>query len=104
MISPHWHSLLHPFVLDTPSEEQRADVPSLSPTPQKAGSLLRAARLHLGGSQNDVAAALAQLDPGAAVDQKTVSRWECSMQKPSPRYRKRLCQVFGRTADQLGLL
>ena len=104
MISPHWHALLHPFVLDDPSEEQLSGTAYLNTTHQEARSLLRVARLRLGWSQHDVADALAQLDPGAAIAQKTVSRWECGMQKPSPRYRKRLCQIFGVTADQLGLL
>lgn len=34
----------------------------------------------------------------------TVSRWERGLTFPGPRFRQRLCEVFGASADELGLL
>jgi len=39
-----------------------------------------------------------------ALDIKTVGRWERGEHKPSLYYRKRLCQVFGKNAIQLGFI
>jgi transcriptional regulator with XRE-family HTH domain len=39
-----------------------------------------------------------------ALDTKTVGRWERGEHKPSPYYRKRLCQLFSRNAIQLGFI
>jgi len=39
-----------------------------------------------------------------ALDIKTISRWESGKHKPLPYYRKRLCQIFGRNAIQLGFV
>jgi transcriptional regulator with XRE-family HTH domain len=36
--------------------------------------------------------------------EKTVSRWECGEQIPSPKYRRRLCKLFGKDAVELGFL
>ena len=35
---------------------------------------------------------------------ETVSRWERGIKTPSAYYRKRLCEVFGKTAEELGLV
>ena len=35
---------------------------------------------------------------------ETVSRWERGIKAPSAYYRRRLCEVFGKTAEELGLL
>src|ERR1700676_4498248 len=52
----------------------------------------------LGGwSQNDVAR---QLQVGPYY----VSRWERGLTIPSPYYRQQLCSLYGKNADELGLL
>ena len=38
------------------------------------------------------------------LDVKTVGRWEWGKHRPSPYYRKRLCQLFGRDARELGFI
>ena len=40
--------------------------------------------------------------PGLTV--KTIGRWESGQNRPSPYYCKRLCQLFGLTAEELGFL
>src|SRR5438128_8230464 len=35
---------------------------------------------------------------------ETVSRWERGIKAPSAYYRRKLCDVFGKTAEELGLL
>jgi tetratricopeptide (TPR) repeat protein/transcriptional regulator with XRE-family HTH domain len=50
-----------------------------------------------GWSQNDVARQL-QVDP------YYVSRWERGLTVPSPYYRQQLCSLYGKNADELGLL
>ena len=40
--------------------------------------------------------------PGLTI--KTIGRWERGEHRPSPYYRKHLCQLFGRNAVQLGFL
>ena len=35
---------------------------------------------------------------------RTVGRWESGQNKPSPYYAKRLCVLFGMTAEELGIL
>ncbi|MFL5626258.1 MAG: tetratricopeptide repeat protein [Ktedonobacteraceae bacterium] len=50
-----------------------------------------------GWSQNDVARQL-------GVEHYYLSRWERGMTVPSPYYRQKLCALFGKNADELGLL
>jgi transcriptional regulator with XRE-family HTH domain len=38
------------------------------------------------------------------LNTKTVGRWEKGVNKPSPYYCKRLCQLFGMDAEELELL
>ena len=39
-----------------------------------------------------------------APDAKTIARWENGRTLPSPHYREQLCKVFGKSAEELGLL
>ncbi len=65
---------------------------------QKAtvNSRLRAAREKRGWSQNELAK---RLD----VNELTVGRWERGERSPQLLYRARLCELFGMTAEELGL-
>jgi transcriptional regulator with XRE-family HTH domain len=65
---------------------------------------LRCARLLRGWSQQRVADQLNQLLGTARADRELVYRWEAGKRTPSPFYRERLCQVFGMTVEQLGLV
>ena len=58
---------------------------------------LRQARHLKGWTQSELAAAL-------DTDFETVSRWERGVTLPSAFYREKLCQIFGNTAEELGLL
>jgi transcriptional regulator with XRE-family HTH domain len=58
--------------------------------------LLRNERLLRGWSQQDLADRL-----GATA--VTVSRWECGVQQPGPALRRKLCLLFGKSEDELGL-
>lgn len=58
---------------------------------------LKQARELRGWSQNDVALQL-------GVDPYYLSRWERGQTTPSPYYRQKLCAIFGKNADELGLL
>jgi predicted ATPase/class 3 adenylate cyclase/DNA-binding CsgD family transcriptional regulator/DNA-binding XRE family transcriptional regulator len=60
--------------------------------------LLRRARLERGWTQKDVADRL-----GAPLD-LDVTRWERGMTTPSADYVQKLCQLFGKSAGELGLL
>jgi transcriptional regulator with XRE-family HTH domain len=60
-------------------------------------NLLKAERLRRGWTQANVAAAV-------GVDAKTVGRWERGKGVPYPYFREQLCALFGKTAEQLGLL
>lgn len=62
-----------------------------------------------GWSQQDLVDELCQLCyeddrrmPGLTV--KTVGRWEKGINKPSPYYCKRLCQLFDMTAQELEIM
>ncbi|HEX3639654.1 MAG TPA: NB-ARC domain-containing protein, partial [Ktedonobacteraceae bacterium] len=59
--------------------------------------LLRIERLRRGWTQAKVAEEL-------GVDTRTVSRWERGKGVPYPYFRDQLCVLFGKTAEQLGLL
>ena len=58
---------------------------------------LRRARLLKGWSQ-------AELAEQVGTSFEMVSRWERGVTVPSPRYRKRLYAVLGKTAEELGLI
>jgi uncharacterized membrane protein/DNA-binding XRE family transcriptional regulator len=58
---------------------------------------LKQEREQRGWSQARVAEQIGT-DPG------TISRWERGFSSPSPFFRERLCQLYGRTAGELGLL
>src|SRR5215469_57791 len=60
--------------------------------------LLRMARLERGWTQRDVADRI-----GAPLD-LNVTRWERGTARPSAYYVQRLCEVFGKSASELGLL
>jgi transcriptional regulator with XRE-family HTH domain len=59
-------------------------------------NLLRHAREERGWSQSRLAEEL-------GVEEQTVRSWERGTRFPSPRFRNRLCEVFGMTLEQLGL-
>lgn len=59
---------------------------------------LRRERVLRGWSQQHVAEAI------EAPDASYVSRWERGVVSPSPFYQERLCRLFGRNAEELGLL
>jgi transcriptional regulator with XRE-family HTH domain len=77
--------------------------------PLTAGrSRLRELRAEVGWTQQQLADKLAQLawnhgQGHAAVNADMVAKWERGVKGVSPRYRALLCQLFGVTADQLGL-
>lgn len=60
-------------------------------------SLLAAARIAAGMSQKEIAAA-------AEVHRNTYSQWELNKIMPYPLHIGRLCEIFGKTAEELGLL
>ena len=60
-------------------------------------SLLRAERRRRGWSQATVAQAL-------GVTTRTVMRWEQGQVAPHPYYREPLCNLFDKTAEELGFL
>ncbi len=59
--------------------------------------LLRRARILKGWSQ-------AELAEKVGTSFEMVSRWERSVTAPSPRYRRQLCAVLGKSAEELGLI
>ncbi len=59
--------------------------------------LLKVERERRGWSQSRIAN-----EVGTTI--RTVSRWEQGIVMPSPYYRERLCALFGKSAEQLGLL
>src|SRR5690348_2837459 len=63
----------------------------------RSGNLLRAARDERGWSQQALADAI-------QTTSVNVSRWENGKNIPSPYFRQRLCDVYGKTPAQLGLL
>src|SRR5215472_6039664 len=59
--------------------------------------LLRRARKECVWSQQDVAEKI-----GTRAD--TVGCWERGVDMPSPRYQQKLCELFGKTPQELGFL
>lgn len=71
------------------------------------GQPLKYQRKLRGWSQQDLVDELYKLDEDERVlglAAKTVGRWERGQNKPRPCYAKRLCVLFGMTADELGIL
>lgn len=64
----------------------------------KRGVALRRERERRGWSQADVASRIGAPSPFH------VSRWERGVVNPSPRYRQRYCQLFGKDATELGFV
>src|SRR5579884_1982031 len=60
--------------------------------------LLREARQERGWTQKDVADRI-----GAPLD-LNITRWERGTSRPSAYYVQKLCEVFGKSASELGLL
>src|SRR6266849_3681105 len=58
---------------------------------------LRRARFQMGLTQ-------AELAEKVGTTFETVSRWERGIKAPSAYYRRKLCDIFGKTAEELGLL
>lgn len=72
-------------------------------------SPLKYQRLLRGWTLQDVADELyrrccAEGKPDVGVMADTVGRWERGNARPSPKYRKHLCELYGMNAAQLGLL
>src|SRR5215472_10233506 len=59
---------------------------------------LRQARLERGWTQAEVAELVS-----STTSFETVSRWERGMKIPTAYYRRRLCEIFDKTAQELGL-
>src|SRR5215468_3258587 len=70
---------------------------SKHPMSRHPNELLRQERLLRGWSQQDVAGRI-------ETDGYTVNRWERGRATPSPYFRQRLCALFGKNAEELGLL
>ena len=70
----------------------------MSEEPRAGVHPLRRERALRGWSQQYVAEAI------EAPDASYVSRWERGVVSPSPYYQERLCRLFGRNAQELGLL
>src|SRR5215472_6225566 len=64
---------------------------------RRPNELLRQERLLRGWTQQDLAGRI-------ATDGYTVNRWERGRALPSPYFRQRLCALFGKNAQDLGLL
>src|SRR5262245_61539 len=69
---------------------------------------LRKYRLQLGWTQQEIADRLAHLvwmkhRERVAVNADMIAKWERGAKGISPRYRDLFCELFGVTADQLGL-
>src|SRR5712691_477888 len=58
---------------------------------------LKQERKRRGWSQADLASEL-------QIETKTVSRWERGLQTPHPHYQQQLCKLFGKNAEELGLV
>jgi len=66
-------------------------------TSRRPNDLLRRERLLRGWTQQDVAGRI-------ETDGYTVNRWERGRAIPSPYFRQKLCILFGKNAEELGLL
>ena len=70
---------------------------SKHPMSRRPNELLRQERLLRGWTQQDLAGRI-------ETDGYTVNRWERGRALPSPYFRQRLCALFGKNAQDLGLL
>ncbi len=66
-------------------------------SPLRSNWRLKAAREHCGWSQQELADLL-------NVTANSVSRWERGISSPVPYLRRRLCEILGKSAEELGLL
>lgn len=66
--------------------------------PTSPNRKLRQARELRGWSQEDVARQI------GAPSSKYISRWECGEVVPGPYYRQKLCDLFGKNAQELGFV
>src|SRR5207344_3189706 len=46
----------------------------------------------------------AEIAKKIGTDQKVVSRWECGISRPSPYFRKKLCDLYGKNTEELGVV
>ena len=65
--------------------------------PMEPGEKIRSAREARGWSQADLAEKV-------SCDTKTIGRWESGDSIPRPFYRQSLCEIFGKNAEELGLV
>jgi predicted ATPase/transcriptional regulator with XRE-family HTH domain len=70
----------------------------LGPKASRLNLRLRAAREHLNMSYQDLADAIGLPDP------HTAGRWERGENMPRAHYRRELCKLFGKSAEELGLI
>lgn len=64
---------------------------------KKPNNLLRYERENRGWSQSRLAELI-------EADTSMISRWECGERKPTPYYQEQLCQLFAKTAGELGFI
>jgi transcriptional regulator with XRE-family HTH domain len=68
-----------------------------SKKPKIPNELLRHEREKRGWSQNRVAELI-------EADTSMISRWECGERRPEPLYQEKLCNLFGKNAEELGFI
>lgn len=73
------------------------------PTRAVPNLLLKHARQQRGWSQKDVADRM-QKDGDNDCNEQTVGRWERGETFPQPHYRQKLCKLFEKSAEELGLI
>jgi transcriptional regulator with XRE-family HTH domain len=86
--------MTHLFSVDRPTGESSADMNTTVKVPPR--QRLSAERIRRRWSQLEVADQLGTT-PG------NVSRWERGLTSPGPYFRSKLCELFGRSAQELGL-
>jgi transcriptional regulator with XRE-family HTH domain len=91
------------MITQKPTRTQTQHRASRSYSPLKYQRLLR------GWSQQDVVDELYKMcaasgRPDVGISTGRVGEWERGQHKPSPLYRKHLCQLFGLTAAELGFI
>jgi transcriptional regulator with XRE-family HTH domain len=86
-------------------------MPSSQATNLKSKTItpLQYQRLLRGWSQAELAARIYALcirdgHPQAAITHQSIHQWERGKHRPTPLYRKQLCEIFGMNALQLGFL
>jgi transcriptional regulator with XRE-family HTH domain len=81
----------------------------MAATERSANRRLRRARDARGWSQREAADQLQRLmtsygETQVGVDENTIGRWERGVRRPDPRYRRYLCQLYGKQAGELGFV